>query len=81
MYKIRREVEAQRLANLRTDLSVEELQAEKEAIEKGVFVYSDEILKQVDALLENDDMILKQLKRRVEVYGLKPKTLEDIKHA
>lgn len=35
----------------------------------------------MDQLLANDEVLQKQLKRRVEVYGLKPKTLEDIKKA
>lgn len=60
---------------------MEELQAEKEALEKGTFEYSADILAKVDQLLANDEVLQKQLKRRVEVYGLKPKTLEDIKKA
>jgi hypothetical protein len=55
------------------------LQIEKEALESNAPVeLSEEIKAEVDKLMLTDEVLINQLQRRVRVYGLKEKTLEDI---
>lgn len=79
LYKIRRQVEAQRIMNSKTNDNLEQLQSEKEALESNQPVgLSEEVEAQVDQLMRQDEVLHNQLQRRVKVYGLKEKTLEEI---
>ncbi len=65
--------------NNQTKQNLEELQIEKEALESNAPVeLSEEIKAEVDKLMLTDEVLINQLQRRVRVYGLKEKTLEDI---
>lgn len=66
--------------NSQTKQNLEELQIEKEALESNApLEMSDEIKAEVDKLMLTDEVLINQLQRRVRVYGLKEKTLDDIK--
>lgn len=68
--------------NSKTQDNLEDLQSEKEALESNQQIeHSEEIQMQVNEVLKNDDVLTNQLSRRVKVYGLKEKTLEDIMKA
>lgn len=65
--------------NSKTNDNLDELQKEKDALESNQPIeHDEETWAEVDKILRQDDVLNNQLQRRVKVYGLKEKTLEDI---
>lgn len=76
LYQVRRDVEIQKLVNQQKSDNLEQLRAEKDAIESGQQPeVSEELRRQVEQALLHDEVLLEQLRRRKEVYGLSERTI------
>lgn len=84
LYLCRREIEAQRILNNKNKHANEDLEAEKEALEKHattMHLQNEEITAELDRFIQTDEVLLNQLKRRSEVYGLSERTVTEVASA